>query len=169
MLLRAIVVAVFALWFLATVLTQFSYPWAERLKAFDSCHIFPRWTFFAPNPGTSDFHLVFRQKNPLGEISDFLEVPLHIRGRWAFIWNPDKRVKKGLFDLAVTVGRLCATGECDERNITFSFAYIALLNYLTYSQLAPDTDAIQFALLSSGGFISAFEPSLVMCSGFHDA
>lgn len=167
LILRVVVLVFFALWLVATLLKQLDFPWARKVVAFDVFHILPRWTFFAPNPGTSDYHLVYRKMDAQNNVSEFLEFPFHERNRLCFLWNPDKRVKKALMDLAIMMNQLCASDEYNENNIGLSFSYVAILNFLSSVPLGSNTRSLQFALLVSDGFIDLKEPRLVICSEFH--
>jgi hypothetical protein len=84
-------------------------------------------------------------------------------------WNPQKRVKKALFDVANILQAHCAAGVYNDRNVGLSFSYIALLNFVMSAPLDPRTTAVQFALLTSDGFTGEDHPHLVMSSSFHHA
>jgi hypothetical protein len=165
---RIVVIVFFFVWVIATIVNQFDYPWVRKIQSFDICRILPRWTFFAPNPGTSDFHILYRQKDVEDNITDFTEIPLHgKRYLSSIIWNPEKRVKKVLLDLAITINSQIAAKLLNENNIKLSFGYIALLNFLSTVPLNKSTRYIQFVILESAGFIETVEPQLVICSEFH--
>jgi hypothetical protein len=165
---RTVVIAIFALWLVGTLVHQLDYPWAKGITGHDLFRLLPRWTFFAPNPGTSDYHLVFRERNGAGDVSPFLELPMHARGRWAFAINPDKRVKKALMDFSIMLNQHCASDDYDENNIRLTFSYLGILNLLSRIPLDPATNSIQFGVLVSDGFTEVAEPRLLLCSEFHD-
>lgn len=165
--LRFAAAAIFIAWIIATVLFQLNYTWLDKLKEFDVLRLLPRWTFFAPNPCTTDFHVVYRLKSLDGTVSEFLEIPLHRREWYAFFWNARKRLRKSVIDLAITMNQLCASTEYTENNIRLTFSYLAILNFLKRVPRDSDTAAIQFALLSTNGFIDAEAPKLIICSEFH--
>lgn len=164
-----IIIFFYFLWLIATVINQFNYPWVQKTLSFDVFHLLPRWTFFAPNPGTSDYHVLYRQMDKDKNISKFIEIPLHGKRKISsFIWNPHKRVKKTLLDLAMTMNRQISFPEINENNIKLSFSYIAFLNFLSSVPKNSDTESIQFIILMSNGFKDKGEPNLIICSEFHN-
>lgn len=67
---------IFALWLLISIVWQFQFKSLTAIKEFDFIGIFPNWTFFAPNPGTSDYHIVYRLAQNETIISEWIEIPL---------------------------------------------------------------------------------------------
>ena len=160
---------IFLSWFILTIINQFNYKWVQKVKKFDVFHLLPRWTFFAPNPGTSDYHFVFRLMDVNNNVSSFTEIPLYgNRNFLSAFWNSNKRVKKALADLVMDLNRQCVSKEINEENIKISFSYIALLNFLSNVPKSTNTKSIQFAILKSQGFIDDEIPSLIICSEFHN-
>lgn len=165
---RVAIGSFFSIWLVATVLSQFESRLRQRVAQLDIFHLLPRWTFFAPNPGTWDHHLLFRTMNREGGVSEFSEISLHSRPLTAFAWNPGKRVKKGLLDLASQLDQLCGSGSLDDRNIRLSFHYVALLNMvLTQFEHTDNTQSVQFALMKTRGFAED-DAQLILCSDFHE-
>ncbi|TKC06224.1 hypothetical protein [Pedobacter frigoris] len=161
------VIAFYGIWFLGTICHQFDYKWVAGIRKFDYFRILPRWTFFAPNPGTTDYHLLYRHMDKNDQVSDFKEIPLHDRHASSFIWNASKRSKKVLFDLVQEMNRICNREDVNEAAVKLSFSYICILNFLTKIPKAQDTKSIQFAIVASSGFIEYGEPTLTFCSDFH--
>ena len=157
----------FGTWFLATIVNQFSCSWARRLTSWDYLRILPRWTFFAPNPGTSDYHLVYRQIHDDGQVTSFIEFPLRPRRWGSWFFNPEKRVTKALLDLSHMLERIVRSGNWDETNIPTSFPYICLLNFLSQCPIDAETTSIQFCLLVTRGYGDLGSPELFICSGLH--
>ena len=163
-----LIIIFFSCWFILTFINQFRFSFTKKLKSTDIFHLLPVWTFFAPNPGTSDYHFVYRVMNENNRVSEFIEIPLHEnRNLISAFWNAQKRVKKALADLVMSLKQICETKAADDDNIKLSFSYIALLNFLSNIPKPPDTKFIQFAILESGGFIDSENPRLIMCSEFH--
>lgn len=163
---RILAVVIFAAWFILTVLVHFKFSWKDKLVAL-SAGLLPQWNFFAPNPGTYDFHLVYRVKSSNG-ISAFREVPLHHREYLiSAFWNSEKRLKKVLFDLVIDLAASTAAMGSGKGAIKTSFSYIALLNFLTGVPKGPDAESIQFAIMSSTGFLEFEKPTMILCSAFH--
>jgi hypothetical protein len=165
--LRVVVIIALTSWFALSVLNQLSFGWAKRLTPPDVLHLIPRWTFFAPRPGMSDHHLLVRQLRSDGVLSEFRELPIRDRGRWAFLLNPDKRVKKAVLDLAIILQRLLASAEWDTTNIRMSFPYLVLLHYISGVHYDESTLAIQFCILVTSGPRDVASPRLLLSSEFH--
>lgn len=162
------IISFFSVWLVATVINQFNYNWVRVLREIDIFHILPRWTFFAPNPGTSDYHILFRQMDDDNNISEFHEVPVYGKKKFfTFLWNPQKRAKKSLIDLSVDMKRLVSINRLNPENIKLSFNYIAFLNFYNNEVLNPNTKYIQFAVMVTTGYIEYEDPYLLICSEFH--
>src|SRR3954470_12564692 len=87
-------------WFVVAVLNQFRFRWFDRVRRRDRLYLLPAWTFFAPNPGRSDYHLVYRDRRRDGSLTDWREVPLGAPRRpYSCVWNPRKRARKALSDI----------------------------------------------------------------------
>ena len=163
------VVGAFITWFALTVANQFDYPWVQALKAYDFFDLLPKWTFFAPNPGTSDYHLLYRGMDVAGGLSPFKEISLLSRKHLvAAFWNPGQRRKKVLSDLVMDLHRLCWSDSVDENNIKTTLSYVAILNFLTSIPKQAHIKSVQFAILTSEGFEGSDNPKLVICSEFHN-
>lgn len=107
--LEYLLVAILAVWFFATVLAQIT-SWedapkpltalSEWFRAYDVLSLVPAWNFFAPNPGTTDYHLLYRDKLESGEVSVWKEIPIDKEPTiLKAIWNPHKRKSKVLSDV----------------------------------------------------------------------
>lgn len=158
----------FALWLLLTIFNQFNLKWAKQIKTQDVFHLLPSWTFFAPNPGTSDYHIVYRTMDDNKNISAFIEIPLHNNRQLTHAcWNSSKRTKKALTDLVMSLKKLCVVEDLKKEKLQVSFSYIALLNFLTHIEKSTSVKFIQFAILESKGFNDPNQPQLLICSDFH--
>ncbi|CAN5195014.1 hypothetical protein BH09BAC6_BH09BAC6_08750 [soil metagenome] len=163
-----IIASFFITWFFATIINQFNYDWVSKIRERDILHLLPRWTFFAPNPGTSDYHILFRQMDNDNNVSEFYEFPIHGRKHFfSFLWNPKKRVKKTILDLSVDFSRLLNLEKINEDNIKLSFTYLVFLNFFSSIKKDPDTKYIQFAVVVTKGYIQYEAPYLLICSEFH--
>lgn len=158
----------FATWLLLTILIQFDFKWANQIKKQDVFHLLPSWTFFAPNPGTSDYHIVYRTMDENNHVSAFVEFPLHSdRPLTHAFWNSSKRVKKVLTDLVMILKKTIAAEDLNKEKLQVSFSYIALLNFLTHLEKPASAKFIQFAILESKGYNDPGPPKLLICSEFH--
>jgi hypothetical protein len=142
------------------------------LVKIDPFRVLPLWTFFAPNPGVSDYHLLYRTRNGKGDISSFINIRLRNKKNFMnAIWNPPKRSQKALNDFAQEIKRQIAVHNLDDESqhlLKLSLSYIAILHYCTeINRGASDTESVQFMILESFGYFELAEPRLVLNSDFH--
>ena len=114
-----------ALWLVLSTLGQLT-TWSrvpKRLAAlvgffstYDFFSLLPAWNFFAPNPGTTDYHLLYRDKLHNGEYSVWRELRVDKeRGLLKGIWNPNKRQSKIISDVAGVLTQLLGGGATAAR------------------------------------------------------
>ena len=167
---------IFSFYLLLVVLTclyQLDFPRLQHfLSLINVFRILPRWTFFAPNPGVSDYHLLFRTKNKSGEVSPFVSIPL--RNKKSLLnafWNPHKRAQKALNDFVQEIRRWIARENFNEETqhlIKLSFSYVVTLHYCTeLIRKSGDVESVQFTILETFGYSELAEPRLILNSDFH--
>lgn len=112
--------------------------------------ITPVWSFFAPIPGTHDYHLMFRAILKNKEITDWREAPsLQEKRRvYTFFWNPQKKLQKSLNDLVQELLMFSQAANY-ESQIHLSIPYLHILNYVSSFPFDTKTEKIQFMILSS--------------------
>lgn len=166
------VAGIFLIWLIATVICQFE-EWkiTSAIRTFDPLNLIPLWTFFAPNPGKQDYHLLYRDKEPGGTIGDWVEVDMHEeRYLFSFIWNPDKRDKKVLSDIVqdLIVTIRSDNGERNKKYLIVTLPYLAVLKVVcTKERTSVKTAYRQFMLAGSHGFKSTEAPEFILLSMFH--
>lgn len=140
---------VLAVWFLLTVV--FSTP-LRRRKPFGRPFFYfllPQWNFFAPRPGTFDFHFLIRHQRRDGTRSPWRESPLTSlqggRGWRHALWNPRKRVSKALFDVASALRVEVPTAD-EMALLRLSVPYLTLLNAASAEPRTGEDVAVQFAV-----------------------
>jgi hypothetical protein len=163
----AVVVAVmFAIWLFVTVVSQFER--AKIFKLLDPFALIPLWTFFAPNPGTTDYHLLYRDIWRDGQVGHWKEVRLHTgRGLISTLWNPQKRRSKAFFDLVMALVQEAQRQPEEPRLLTISTPYILLINAVNSLPHTRFSTATQFLILQSHGYHAAQEPEVAVVSGVH--
>lgn len=161
-----LVIALLALWWIVAALYQLKLGFMQVLRGRDALSLIPNWSFFAPRPGTHDYHLLFRDASPTGELQRWREIPLaDPRTLSGAIWNPSKRCKKALSDTVRALVQLSRDGRV--KAVPLSIPYIATLNYVSSVPREGPYAATQFMILQSGGFISTEDPQLIFMSNFH--
>jgi hypothetical protein len=128
----------------------------------------PVTTFFAPNPGKTDIHLLKREKLADGAVTEWSEYPLiERRSLRHMLCHPSRRVEKLLPDAVSELTQVAL----DEKRIEYlqlTIPYLSLLNFVTNSCEHPDgTREVQFLIVSSAGFEEDEEPRTLFASDFH--
>src|SRR3569832_1352625 len=151
--------ALFALHFAATIAFQFrtfSDRWPNLPLRWLLDAVIPRWTFFAPRPGTFDFYLLARLRDESGKV-----------GSWRNILSPErrgtrvcKRERKILIDVCAALAKQ-EVGRYPARML--STEYLLVLNLASAHFEAGG--AVQVSLLAS----DSAQPDLVpvFLSGWH--
>lgn len=113
--------------------------------------LLPRWTFFAPNPGTSSYYLLARYGLPGGWWGQWAEISCSAPDpspwiRW--FWNPPKTQKKALVDAVAELMVAASEIPTDERDaLQLSMPYIKLLNVASQRNTWDTADRVQFLLV----------------------
>ena len=145
--LAGVLALTFSLWLVATVAFHFD-RFRDPLGRWDALGLLPRWNFFAPNPGTHDFHLLIRDCVRPDVFTNWTRVEIGLASRsWvSALWYPGGREPKALYDIGMDALVTAATLEFDPGRMQFTPPYLALLNA---AQAAPKTafsKGRQFAL-----------------------
>lgn len=133
-------------WFILTAIVQFwsSFSELKVIRFLDQLAIIPRWTFFAPNPGTVDYHLLYRNQCSNGDVTNWKEVPFNSRTSIEFLWHPDKRQRKALGDC---VNELIEAYKKSGSGVRLSVSYMLLLNFVTNCSQHADAQLVQFVVM----------------------
>ena len=167
-LLHTVVALILLAWFVLSVINQFQFPWFNRVIASDLFSLIPYWTFFAPSPGRTDYHLIYRDRLPDGSITDWIEVDItQSRNFISFVWNPGKRSRKVLSDVAQSVARLVRLDPRLADTVVISYQYLLILNYLTKTIRGQRGVQRQFAIVETAGYFREGMPNVVLRSDFH--
>lgn len=141
------------LYVLLTILNQFNCLWMHRLNQRYLLGLIPTWTFFAPKPGMHDFRIAYRCF-----LNDDDCTPLHpvfenffSRSHLSFVWNPNKRLKKAVFDAGVELAGLIEENSKNNNKycIELSMPYILILSYISSLPEVKMYCRIQFVVLLS--------------------
>lgn len=159
-----IVTLCLALWLLGTLLSQFESAYLSTIRRWDKLNIVPRWTFFAPRPCVSDFHLIFRDIDVAGRLTPWEDAQLNgERSLMSCVWNPSKRRSKSLFDVV----QLFATMPVASEMPLCSLPYIWSLHVCMTHPRHPSAVRRQFAIAAINHASVATELSVVFASGEH--
>ncbi|HWV75132.1 MAG TPA: hypothetical protein VN040_25610 [Pseudosphingobacterium sp.] len=129
-------------WFLFSVLKYFSFA-QDWIIAKDGLQLVPTWNFFAPEPNKTDYYLYYRV---FSEHSDscWRSVSFGQGRKWyAFLWNPNRRDRKSLFDLCQM---LVSTSSTKQDELVYSMPYLLLLNHVNHLCTNDIGEYVQFAI-----------------------
>ena len=156
-------------WLLLTIGNQFQGRASRWVRSVDLFNIVPRWTFFAPQPGRTDIHLLYRGMSDAHGHGQWREAyPVTIRSWWTVIRNPEKRRRKAIVDLANRLVQTASDGEDDPGRITIGIPYLAFLNFVSgLDDGHTSLEMRQFALVASEGPQSTAAPRVLARSGPH--
>jgi hypothetical protein len=151
---------------LRVILASFEPAWMSRIQARlgQLSALLPRWTFFAPRPGTVDYHLCYRHRLATGEVTRWEEL-LGPEDPWfAFVWNPRKRMRKALVDMVTQLSSLIRICEGDTKPLLLSVPYLLLLQLVSACPKPDVATEVQFCLLvaaNGAAWPRQIEPFLV--------
>lgn len=126
--------------------------------------LIPKWTFFAPDPATSDLQLLYRDLFTDGQCSQWRAVADLSKPRplSTMVWNPKKRLRKAIRDIVVSF----PFGEAETRPemLKLSQPYLLVLSYVSQLPRLPGPNATQFMIMEQ---TQATKARLVLCSEAH--
>jgi len=158
---------VLGVWLLLSILNQCSLSFMKAIGRYDRCFLLPVWTFFAPNPGSTDYRLVYRDFDRHEVPSPWSEVPLVRRRRGLdALWHPDKRRSKGVFDLGAHLLQLRHKHGGSAATMA-TFPYVALLHYVDGLPRNGEVRYRQFMIVQTHGQFSDADPDVLVCSEVH--
>jgi hypothetical protein len=174
--LEGAVVLVLCVWGIATIFYQFRAT-ADAVNKWNYLSLIPKWTFFAPRPKTTDYHLYYQDRCVgSGTVCDPVAIPLAPSGRIAsalrFIWNPKKRNTKAVIDITGFITSYKARHRRriarDVLVLELYVPYLALLNYVSSCAQVPTPEyRRRFVVLQTFGYYRTERPVPVLESNFH--
>ena len=122
----------FIAWLGVSTVEQLRFQRVQRYRRWDVLGLIPVWTFFAPNPATGDYYIVYRDELASGMRTLWVEaiVSPSQRSLHASIWNPDRRATKALFDISSGLA-LFVRDSPDSDAVQLTLPYLALLTFIS--------------------------------------
>jgi hypothetical protein len=160
----------FVLWLVASAVNQLEMRWWRGVAARDLFGLLPKWTFFAPRPGTDDTRLVFRDVLKDDGYSAWMEVPTFpARSVWVrMFWNPEKLDGKALCDLAQLLALHVEDSQSLPKAALVSLPYIQLLDSVMQMPRGGESTARQFALVRTQGHVPPRQTNVLLLSQVHN-
>jgi hypothetical protein len=155
-------------WFIASVIHQFRFRWWSRVSRFDAFSLLPRWSFFAPNPGRHDFHVVYRDfvDDEHGPWVELVVSTVDTRYRW--LWNPSRYPYKAISDLTNGLHYELQSSNAEMQMVMLSSSYIGLLNVvIAQPPIGVKASHRQFAIFRTHGFRSDRQIEVAFVSEVH--
>jgi hypothetical protein len=155
------------LWLVLSV--AFNLPRCKRsLSRIDFLSLLPAWSFFAPTPGTRDYHWLFRDRLSDGTLTPWTELTtVAYRPILTSLINPNKRATKTLLDIAGELSSPASTEGGFEATM-LSLSYLLLLHSLSLVQHTTRSRQTQFMIMASSGTVVDLPPSVIFVSAFHN-
>src|SRR5215467_11033948 len=106
----SVTVTILAAWLGLSILNQIRPAWIRSVKRFDIFSAIPIFTFFAPRPGISDWHILYRDKLVDDTVTDWRELLPLPTLTWRkliirLFLNPVKRERKIASDMCAFMMR----------------------------------------------------------------
>ena len=137
------------------------------MKFYDIVGLIPAYNFFAPTPGTLDYHILVRDQSPEGLISPWRELPYLPSAGGAFLWNPGRRHNKAIFDVMKDLAAWIKELGAENASIYISTPYLTLLNYVSTLPRTDPAIRTQFMLMSSKRRATGIDIAPVFLSSLH--
>lgn len=162
-----IIYSFLGLWFLFSLLSQsHSSKMSKALRRVDTFGLIPSWTFFGPNPGTTDYHLLFRTYLSTGDHGEWKELKLYEGWTWyAWLWNKNKRKQKAISDAVSALVQL--SEQMKPQGLKSTIPYLMILNYVSGIGHSPFMNQTQFMIMDSQGYYSENQPNVLFISERH--
>ena len=168
LLLELIIGLALVIWFVLSILLQFRGRLSERLAAHDFLNLLPIWTFFAPAPGASDYHLLYRDFDSLGVASEWVQIPSTFqRSVIRTIWNPRKRINKGVLDMIQVLSKMQNAFINERAVVCLSIPYLALTNFVCGQPRSNGAVSREFVIVETHGYHARYPLKVVFRSDAH--
>jgi hypothetical protein len=143
------------------------YDAGRRFRGLPALHrvgLVPQWSFFAPTPGVQNLYLLYRDVHVGGDTTAWRVVHGMDGDRepWSFIWNPRRRLRKGLHDLIS--GLDAARDQARPELVQLTLPYLLIVNHISSLPRLDGVWATEFIIMVSDPY---GHPHVVYQSGRH--
>lgn len=162
------IITSFALWTLLTGLAQPHLDLAIRIRKLDPIGFLPSWTFFAPNPGWTDYWLLYRDRADDGQMSAWTRAQGGLRRPLrSILFHPEKRTMKAVHDSVQALVRISLKHRDNVRHVRFSLPYVMLALYVASIQRREVPASTQFVIVEVFPRRVGVKPRVIFQSAFH--
>lgn len=160
-------ILILSVWFLFTLAEALPLSKKVSFKHPIISQFVPRWSFFAPNPGRYDFHILVRDELFDGSLTLWREVcsPAENRPWKSFIWNPGQREKKALFDVSQELVTSAQIWSGPQNLLILTVPYLTILNYISELDRPFFVHKTQFVIVTTSR--QKLDPTISFTSGMH--
>jgi hypothetical protein len=167
----------FCLFFIAIWQIEHIRKSVKFLQFVNKFRILPIYTFFSPNPGMVDTHVLYRDSTQDGDLSGWEQTPTVIkRSFYHFIWNPEKRLNKLTVDAISEIKLLnayCEKKKLSEEDtficIRVSKGYLILVNLVAgFKRISERSSSRQFLIINVLHDKDGRRVLPLFCSAFHN-
>jgi hypothetical protein len=162
------IIIMLGIWLLLSIMAQFrDVKIIKWINDRDPFALLPAWTFFAPNPGVTDYQLFYRDKLYDGQFTTWKKVRHRDRSIFHSIVNPDKRAQKAIADCCISILQMVKENR-NNRLIQKSFPYLMIMSCIMYMPKDSESEYRQFSIVRTFGFISSKKPINEFTSSLHN-
>jgi hypothetical protein len=167
---ESLAIGALGVWFAVTVLAQLpGRTWQGFRRRVNYLGLIPFWGFFTSRLCTKDYHLCWRPGASAEEPGEWREICAHgPRPPRSALWNPERRERKAVLDLALALVVAQVVEKVDETVLRESPLYGALRELSRCRAKAGHEARFQFAVLASHGRGSDRPRSLYFLSAVHE-
>lgn len=135
-------------WVLFTVIGHLGINKMNFLSDEPFIWLIPKWNFFAPNPSTSSFYILFRYKYENDECSNWKQLYKTKKRkrliRW--LWQPENNQEKANFDIISEMLLVIVKYKDNPEFIKLSSSYLSIINSINEQERFEGCKEIQFTL-----------------------
>src|SRR5919112_1882947 len=161
------IIVILGIWLLLSIIAQFNeIKWTQRIRDQDHFKVIPSWTFFAPNPGISDYQILYRDMLFDGQLSNWKEISYRNMSILHSMYSSDKRRRKAIAE-SCKILLQDANNDPENKSILISIPYLTILTYIMSMPKNRLCENRQFLIARTFGYIQSKQPEILFISHQH--
>jgi hypothetical protein len=162
------IIVTLGIWFFLSIIAQFrGIKLIKWIIDRDPFAFIPSWTFFAPNPGVTDYQILYRDKLSDGQFSNWKEIPFRNHSILHSILNSEKRRRKAIANCCIALLQI-PNKDLKNKAILSSAPYLTILSYIMSMPMNSISVYRQFLIARSFGYISSKPQDILFISDLHN-